>query len=70
MAQLDQATKQLEAALDRLERALERGPARDEDHELRAALQAAREENAALQEVARTVAVRLDGTIARLKASQ
>ena len=70
MAQLNQATKRLEAALDRLERALERGSAHGEDRELRSALQAARQENAALQEVARTVAARLDGTIAQLKASQ
>ena len=70
MAQLEQATKRLEAALDRMERALEQGPARGGDSELRAALQAARKENASLRDVARTVAVRLDGTIARLKATQ
>lgn len=70
MSQLDQATKRLEAALERLEQALERKSADGEGRELRSALQAARKENAALQEVARTVASRLDGTIARLKASQ
>jgi cob(I)alamin adenosyltransferase len=70
MSQLDQATKRLEAALDRLEQALERKSADGEERELRSALVAARQENAALQEVARTVAGRLDGTIARLKASQ
>ena len=70
MAQLDQATKRMEAALDRLERALERGSAGREDAELHAALRAAREENAALHEAALTVATRLDGTIARLKACE
>jgi hypothetical protein len=69
MSQLDQATKRLEAALDRLEQALER-TAGGEERDLRSALRAARKENAALQEAARTVASRLDGTIARLKASQ
>ena len=70
MSQLDQATKRLEAALDRLEQALERKTADGKERELRSALQAARKENAALQDVARTVAGRLDGTIARLKASR
>ena len=70
MSQLDQATKRLEAALNRLEQALERTATDGEERELRTALRAARKENATLQEVARTVASRLDGTIARLKASQ
>lgn len=75
MAQLDRATKRLQAALDSLERAVESrgepggGPGGGDDGEagLRAALESARQENAALQDAAGTVAARLDKTIARLK---
>ena len=75
MAQLDRATKRLQAALDSLERAVESrgepggGPGGGDGGEagLRAALEAARQENAALQDAAGTVVARLDKTIARLK---
>ncbi len=73
MAQLDQATKRLQAALDSLERAVEsRGGDGDGDGgeaALRAALDSARQENAALQDAAGAVAARLDQTIERLKAT-
>ncbi len=71
MAQLDRATKRLQAALDSLERAVEsRGGPGDGDGgeaDLRAALESARQENAALQDAAGNVAARLDKTIERLK---
>ena len=75
MAQLDQATKRLQAALDSLERAVEsRGGDGGGDGDggeavLRAALESARQENAALQDAAGAVAARLDQTIERLKAT-
>ncbi len=73
MAQLDRATKRLQAALDSLERAVEsRGESGAGDNgetDLRAALDSARQENAALQDAAGAVAARLDKTIARLKAT-
>ena len=75
MAQLDQATKRLQAALDSLERAVEsRGGGGDGGGDggeaaLRAALDSARQENAALQDAAGAVAARLDQTIERLKAT-
>ncbi len=77
MAQLDQATKRLQAALDSLERAVESrsgsgsGPGGGAGGEaaLRAALDSARQENAALQDAAGAVAARLDQTIERLKAT-
>ncbi len=71
MAQLDRATKRLQAALDSLERAVESRAGGDGGGEagLRAALEAARQENAALQDAAGTVAARLDKTIERLKAT-
>ncbi len=78
MAQLDRATKRLQAALDNLERAVEsRGVGPESGPEggpggeagLRAALESARQENAALQDAAGTVAARLDKTIDRLKAT-
>ena len=73
MAQLDRATKRLQAALDSLERAVESrgesgaGPGGEAD--LRAALELARQENAALQDAAGVVSARLDQTIERLKAT-
>ena len=73
MAQLDRATKRLQAALDSLERAVEsRGGdwgGDDGEANLRAALESARQENAALQDAAGTVVARLDKTIERLKAT-
>ena len=66
MADLRQATDRLQAALERLERAVE-GDRSEEAAGLRAALDSAQRENAQLQKVARTVADRLDSTIARLK---
>ena len=67
MAQLEQAAKRLQAALDTLERVVEsRGSGEDEVHR---ALEAARRENTALQETAQMVAQRLDKTIDRLKAT-
>ncbi len=73
MAQLNRATKRLQAALDSLERAVESrgGPGGGDGGEanLRAALESARQENAALQDAAGAVAARLDKTIERLKAT-
>lgn len=66
MADLHQATERLQAALDRIERAVERERPGDVTG-LQSALDTARRENAELQKVARTVADRLDSTIARLK---
>ncbi len=69
MAQLDRAAKRLQSALDNLERVVEsRAPGAGEA-ELRAALEAAQRENSALQDAADTVALRLDKTITRLKAT-
>lgn len=63
--ELEKATQRLQAALERLERAVDtRGGA---GTELRGALDAARRENAALRDLTESVAVRLDSTIARLK---
>ncbi len=73
MAHLDRATKRLQAALDSLERAVDSrggdGGGDDGEASLRAALESARQENAALQDAAGTVAARLDKTIERLKAT-
>ncbi len=73
MAQLNRATKRLQAALDSLERAVESraggGAADGGEAGLRAALDSARQENAALQDAAGAVAARLDKTIERLKAT-
>lgn len=68
MSQLEEAAKRLQAALDRLEHAVETG-AGSGDAALREALERARSENEALQDVAETVADRLDATIDRLKSS-
>ena len=74
MTRLNEATERLKLALDRLDRAVEtRAKARSNgegaagDAELRAALEAAREENKNLQSLAGEVSSRLDATIARLK---
>ncbi len=67
MAQLNRATKRLQAALDSLERAVESRSGDGGEAGLRAALESARQENAALQDTAGAVAARLDKTIKRLK---
>jgi hypothetical protein len=69
MGQLDQATKRLQTALDSLERAVESRAEGGGEAALRTALESARQENAALQDVAGTVAARLDKTIDRLRAT-
>lgn len=70
MAALEQAAKRMEAALTRLERAVENGlESGGEYNELQRALDAARKENAALQRLAGSAAKRLDSTIDRLKSS-
>jgi len=63
--ELEQATRRLQTALDRLEQAIESrgGGAKD----VRSALEAAQRENAALRDLTDAVAGRLDSTIARLK---
>ena len=72
MGRLDEATKRLQGALDRLEQVVEaqagnlRAPEANAA-KLRRALQTARQENASLQSVAGTVTKRLDKTIAQLK---
>ncbi|MEE8189197.1 MAG: hypothetical protein V3T80_08320 [Kiloniellales bacterium] len=67
MAQLTQAAKRLQTALDRLEQVVESRAEGADESELRSALAAARKENVALQGVADTVVARLDSTIGRLK---
>jgi hypothetical protein len=70
MAQLDEAAKRLQGALDRLERIIESRPAGGgSDSDLRKAVKAARDENKALQKVADNVTKRLDATIDRLQAT-
>ncbi len=69
MAQLNRATKRLQAALDSLERAVESRSGDGDEAGLRAALESARQENAALLDAAGAVAARLDKTIERLKAT-
>ena len=67
MAELREATERLQAALVRLEQAVERNEPARQAGELRAALRTAQHETAQLQDAARSVADRLDGTIAQLK---
>ncbi len=67
MAPLNRATKRLQAALESLERAVESRSRDGGEAGLRAALESARQENAALQDAAGAVAARLDKTIERLK---
>ena len=69
MAQLDQAAKRLQTALDNLERLVESRSAGDGEADTRQALESVRQENADLQDAAATAAARLDKTIARLKAT-
>ena len=73
MAHLNQATKRLQDALDRLEQAVDarvgNGADQGDSGELRAALAAAQQQNTALQKAASTVATRLDSTITRFKSA-
>lgn len=72
MPRLQEASHRLQVAIDRLEqlvvaRAQQPAKAGGDDPALREALEAARRENARLQQVAATVATRLDTTIGRLR---
>lgn len=74
MGEIEDAAQRLQAALDRLEQAIEARAAadasgRDDQPAVHEALEATRAENAALQRVVETVATRLDATIDRLKAA-
>jgi hypothetical protein len=69
MAQVNQAAKRLQAALDNLEQVVESRAAGAGDPDLRAALDSARQENAVLQDAASAALARLDKTIKRLKAT-
>ena len=73
MAHLNQATKRLQDALDRLERAVDarvgNGADKGDGGELRAALAAAKKQNSTLQKTVSTVATRLDSTIERFKSA-
>jgi len=69
MSRLDEATRRLQTAIDRLDRAVTtrtHGPAGG-DAELQAALNGAKQENAKLQAVASQASQRLDAAIGRLK---
>lgn len=70
MSQLEEATRKLESALERLDRATatKMGQTESQDVELRAALSDAKENNARLQTVATQASDRLDGAITRLRA--
>lgn len=70
MAQLDEASKRLQQAIDNLEQVVAaRAAASDggDDQALRDALKAAQRENAVLQQLASTVSTRLDSAILRLR---
>ena len=75
MPRLEEASHRLQVAIDHLEkvvtaRAAQGGAAgagQGDDAALRAALDAARQENAQLQALAGTVSSRLDATIGRLR---
>lgn len=74
MPRLEDASHRLQVAIDRLEqvvtaRAAQAGPKGKggDDAALRQALDAARQENAQLQQLAGTVSRRLDATIGRLR---
>ncbi len=73
MPRLDEASHRLQAAIDHLEKVVMarsaegRKGAGGDDTALRAALDAARQENARLQQLAGTVSTRLDATIHRLR---
>lgn len=65
MAELAVASEHLQAALDRLQRAVEAKAG--QATEVRAALAAAKRENAALQETADEVSERLDRAVTKLQ---
>jgi hypothetical protein len=72
MPRLQEASHRLQVAIDRLEqlvvaRAQQAAKPAGDDRALREALDAARRENARLQQVASTVSTRLDATIGRLR---
>jgi division protein CdvB (Snf7/Vps24/ESCRT-III family) len=75
MPRLQEASHRLQVAIDRLEQVVttratqgeKAGAAGDDDRALREALEAARRENAELQQLAGTVSTRLDATIGRLR---
>ncbi len=74
MPRLEEASHRLQVAIDNLERvvaarAAQGGPGGEKggDDALREALEAARRENAHLQQLAGTVSTRLDATIGRLR---
>lgn len=75
MPRLDEASHRLQVAIDNLERvvvarAAQGAPGGSKgggDDALREALEAARRENARLQQLAGTVSTRLDATIGRLR---
>ena len=70
MSQLEEATRKLESALERLDRVAAARAEQDEsqDVELRTALLDAKENNARLQAAASQASDRLDGAITRLRA--
>ena len=72
MPRLEEASQRLQVAIDNLEKVVAARAARGEqdggdDPALREALEAARRENAQLQQLAGTVSSRLDATIGRLR---
>jgi hypothetical protein len=73
MPRLEEASQRLQVAIDRLEQVVTsrgakgRGEGGGQDKALREALDAARRENAQLQQLAGTVSSRLDATIGRLR---
>jgi hypothetical protein len=68
MSRLEQARKQLDNSVARLERAAETSRARTAERvELARALEAARAEGKALRETSATLSTRLDSVIGRLK---
>ena len=75
MPRLEDASQRLQVAIDRLEQVVTaraaqpgvKGKGGGDDSALREALDAARRENAQLQQLAGTVSRRLDATIGRLR---
>ena len=69
MPRLDEATERLNAAIERLERALDGRPAGDSDQAeaLRSELAETRDQCAALRDISATASARIDAVIDRLK---